>query len=51
MTDIYDAVRCARCGDIHDVDRRVRDGGRRLCPECGHDIAEPPADVEVDSPL
>lgn len=47
MPDI-ERFQCAACGDRHDAEDRVADGGQRLCPECGHAIAEP-VDVEVTS--
>lgn len=41
MTDLYDRFRCEACGDEHEERDRIKDGGRRLCPECGHHVAEP----------
>lgn len=49
MTDALDRVMCAACGDRHDVSEREDHEGGKLCPECGHHVAEP-IDVEVDSP-
>jgi len=48
-TTLY-RVMCPACGDRHDVAERECHAGGKLCPECGHNVADViDSNVELDT--